>query len=82
VTPLPPPLAPYATSLVAYDVDLGGPGTHRGLPSPTLRVVLPLDDPFDVGWGDEEARALLGVPAGELARVRRARRVPAQDVAA
>jgi AraC-like DNA-binding protein len=102
--PLPPPLASYATSLVAYDVDLGGPGMHRGLPSPTLTIVLPLDVPLDVGWGDEEAgrrrewsivaglharpaairhgghqrgvqlamtpsgaRALLGVPAGELA---------------
>ena len=30
---VPPVLAPYVTSLVAYDVDLGAPGVHRGLPS-------------------------------------------------
>jgi AraC-like DNA-binding protein len=43
-------LAPYVASLVAYDVDLGGPGVHRGLPSTTLTFVLPVGDPLDVGW--------------------------------
>ena len=31
--PVPELLRPYVTSLVAYDVDLGAPGVHRGLPS-------------------------------------------------
>ncbi|MGY2703269.1 helix-turn-helix domain-containing protein [Nocardioides sp. HB32] len=43
-------LAPYVASVVAYDVDLGGPGVHRGLPSTTLTVVLPVGAPLDVGW--------------------------------
>jgi hypothetical protein len=69
---LPPPLAPYATWLVAYDVDLGGPGTHRGLPSPTLTIVLPLNDPLDVGWSDEEAVVVgSGRSSGDCTHVRR-----------
>ena len=45
-----PALAPYVASLVAYDVDLGAPGVHRGLPSTTLTFVLPIGEPLDVGW--------------------------------
>lgn len=100
-----PALAPYLASLVVYDVDTGGAGVHRGLPTTTLTVVLALDEPLDVGWADEPAhrstrwatasgldsrpaaihhggvqrgvqlaltaagaRALLGCPAGALAR--------------
>lgn len=44
------PLAPYVSSMVAYDVDLGGPGVHRGLPSTSLTFVLPVGEPLDVGW--------------------------------
>ncbi|MCB0896417.1 MAG: helix-turn-helix transcriptional regulator [Nocardioides sp.] len=47
-----PALAPFVASAVAYDVDLGGPGVHRGLPSTTLTFVLPVDAPLDVGWPD------------------------------
>lgn len=43
-------LAPYVASVVAYDVDLGGPGVHRGLPSTALTLVLPVGEPLDVGW--------------------------------
>ena len=49
------PLAPYVASLVAYDVDLGGPGVHRGLPSLTLTLVVPVGEPLDVGWRDRPA---------------------------
>ncbi|MBZ5740751.1 helix-turn-helix domain-containing protein [Nocardioides mangrovi] len=45
-----PALAPYVASLTAYDVDLGAPGVHRGLPSPELTFVLPVGEPLDVGW--------------------------------
>lgn len=45
-----PALAPYVTSLVAYDVAMGPPGVHRGLPSTALTFVLPVDEPLDVGW--------------------------------
>lgn len=44
------PLASYVASLTAYDVDLGDPGVHRGLPSTTLTFVLPVGEPLDVSW--------------------------------
>lgn len=43
-------LAPYVASVVAYDVALGAPGVHRGLPGTTLTFVLPVGEPLDVGW--------------------------------
>jgi AraC-like DNA-binding protein len=53
--PVPPVLRPYVAALVSYDVDLGAPGSHRGLPSSCLTLVLPADDPLDVAWADDEA---------------------------
>lgn len=47
---MPAALAPYVSSLTAYDVDLGGPGVHRGLPSTSLTFVLPVDAPLEVSW--------------------------------
>lgn len=44
------PLAPYVASVDAYDVDLGGPGVHRGLPSTSVTFVLPVGEPLEVGW--------------------------------
>lgn len=55
--PVPDLLRPYVASLVVYDVDLGAPGVHRGLPTTSLTFVLPLDAPLDVGWaGDAGSR--------------------------
>lgn len=101
--PVPAALRPYVAGRVAYDVDFGRAGVHRGLPSTTLTFVLPLDERLRVGWAGESAqhsawsslsglhavpaavhhdgaqrgiqlaltvagaRALLGVPASELA---------------
>jgi AraC-like DNA-binding protein len=45
-----PVLAPYVASLVAYDVDLGAPGIHRGLPRTAVTLVLPVGEPLTVGW--------------------------------
>jgi AraC-like DNA-binding protein len=53
---VPSVLAPYVTSLVAYDVDLGEPGVHRGLPTTSLTLVLPMGEPLDVGWSDGRGR--------------------------
>ena len=53
---VPPALAPYVTSLEAYDVELGVHGVHRGLPTTSLTFVLPVGEPLDVGWGDGTAR--------------------------
>ena len=53
-------LGPYVTSLEAYDVELGAPGVHRGLPTTSLTFVLPMGEPLDVGWeGDVQAPHLL-----------------------
>ncbi|WP_240641612.1 helix-turn-helix domain-containing protein [Nocardioides ferulae] len=53
-----PALRGHVVSLTAYDVDLGGPGVHRGLPGTTLTLVLPVGEPLDVGWsGDDASRA-------------------------
>jgi AraC-like DNA-binding protein len=49
-TTIHPALAPCVASLTAYDVDLGAPGVHRGLPGTTLTLVLPVGEPLDVGW--------------------------------
>jgi AraC-like DNA-binding protein len=53
---VPTALAPYVTSLVAYDVDMGAPGVHRGLPTTSLTFVLPMGEPLDVGWADGRGR--------------------------
>ena len=52
--PVPPALSPYVASLVVYDVDLGAPGVHRGLPSTALTVVLPMGEPLTVGWAGRQ----------------------------
>jgi AraC-like DNA-binding protein len=51
---VPAALAPYVVSMTAYDV-AGRPGVHRGLPSSTLTLVLPVGDPLDVAWAGEPA---------------------------
>lgn len=45
-----PRLDPRLAEVTAYDVDLGGPGVHRGLPSTAPMLVVPLDEPLDVAW--------------------------------
>lgn len=49
---LPAALRPYVVSLSMYDVAVGAGKTHRGLPSTSLSVMVPLDDPVDIGWQD------------------------------
>jgi len=58
--PVPELLRPYVASLVAYDVDLGGPGVHRGLPTTSLTFVLPLDAPLEVSWTADPASRRAG----------------------
>jgi AraC-like DNA-binding protein len=69
---VPDALAPSVTSLVAYDSDLGAPGVHRGLPTTSLTLVLPVGEALDVGWGDGTSRArrwstVSGLAAGPAA---------------
>lgn len=51
--PVPPALRPYVAARIAYDVDFGAPGVHRGLPDTTITVVLPIDEPLRVAWAAE-----------------------------
>lgn len=53
--PPPPALRPYVRWVVAYDVDMGAPGVHLGLPSTALTLVFPVDEPLDVGWAAQPA---------------------------
>ncbi|WP_407317690.1 helix-turn-helix domain-containing protein [Isoptericola halotolerans] len=101
---VPLPLVPYVRSIVAYDLDMGAPGRHRGVPGTAPVLELAPTEPLDVRWEGAPAsrhrapscvsglhtspadirhggrlrgvsvrltllgtRALLGVPAGELA---------------
>jgi AraC-like DNA-binding protein len=105
VVGVPDLLRPYVRSLVAYDEAAGAPDVHIGMPTTSLTLVLPLDEPLDVGWANDPgsrahrwstvsgldsrpaeihrsggqrgiqlalttagSRALLGVPAAEIAR--------------
>ncbi|MCR1780997.1 helix-turn-helix transcriptional regulator [Nocardioides carbamazepini] len=52
---MPASLRKYVVAWIPYDVDFGAPGTHRGLPSTTLTLVLPLDDPLRVSWAGRPA---------------------------
>lgn len=45
-----PQLPPGLGSITAYDVTTPTAGTHRGLPSPTLTLILPLEEPLEVSW--------------------------------
>lgn len=50
IPPVPVALRRYVAARTPYDVDFGAPGVHRGLPSTTITLVLPLDDPLRVSW--------------------------------
>lgn len=52
---VPPPLTPYVRSIVAYDLDVGGPGLHRGVPGIDPVLELTLVEPLDVRWHGSEA---------------------------
>ncbi len=58
--PVPPALRPYVASRVAYDVDLGRPGVHRGLPDTTMTLVLPIDEPLEVSWAADDGSRRVG----------------------
>lgn len=76
-------LAPYVAGLTVYDAT-AHPGVHIGMPSTCLTLVLPIDEPLDVGWaGQGHARgtfwAGLAAPAGGGRRRMRLRRPGAPD---
>ena len=53
--PVPAALRRHVVGRFAYDVDFGAPGVHRGLPSTTITLVLPLDEPLRVSWAGQPA---------------------------
>lgn len=50
---LAPALLPFVASMTAYDLEMPGPGVHRGLPSTTLTLVLPIGEPLDLAWAED-----------------------------
>ncbi|CAM3358445.1 MULTISPECIES: AraC family transcriptional regulator [Streptomyces] len=48
-------LGRYVKTLDAYDLGPGPVGVHRGLPSTTVSLTLPLDDPVEIGWAARSA---------------------------
>jgi AraC-like DNA-binding protein len=51
-------LSPFVRAMTAYDLILDRPGAHRGLPSTSLTLVLPVEQPLDVAWsGHPDTRA-------------------------
>jgi hypothetical protein len=40
-----------------YRYSLGVAGTHRGLPSSAMTVVIAFEEPLDVGWHDQPGTA-------------------------
>lgn len=49
---IPPGLRPYAESMVGYRIDGASPGTHIGMPSGTITLVLALDQPLHLIGAD------------------------------
>jgi len=47
---LPPALAPFVATLAAYDLGAGSVGVHRGLPSSTVSITIPEEDPLEIAW--------------------------------
>ncbi|MEV1249294.1 helix-turn-helix domain-containing protein [Nonomuraea sp. NPDC049750] len=43
-------LAPFVATLAAYDLGPGSGGVHRGLPSSTVSITIPEDDPLEIAW--------------------------------
>jgi AraC-like DNA-binding protein len=50
VPPVPAALRRYVVARIPYDVDFGAPGVHRGLPSTTVTLVLPIGEALRVSW--------------------------------
>ncbi|HWJ11310.1 MAG TPA: AraC family transcriptional regulator [Nocardioides sp.] len=73
VPPVPAALRRLVAARTPYDVDFGAPGVHRGLPSTTVTLVLPIGEPLHVAWADVPgslhgaASSLSGLHAGPAA---------------
>ena len=53
-------LAPFVATLAAYDLGPGSAGVHRGLPSSTVSITIPEEDPLEIAWvGRPGSRRLL-----------------------
>ncbi|WP_226899173.1 helix-turn-helix domain-containing protein [Nonomuraea phyllanthi] len=48
--PMPAALAPFVVALSAYDLGPGLAGVHRGLPSSTVSITIPEEEPLEIGW--------------------------------
>lgn len=48
-----PPLRRFVTSYVGYRISGYDAGIHVGVPSPTITVIIPFDDPIELAWMGE-----------------------------
>lgn len=63
---VPQQLRGYVTAVVAYDVEVGAPGSHVGMPSTALTLQLASGRPLRAGWAaaeDADGADPAGVPA-------------------
>lgn len=60
---VPQQLRGYVTAVVAYDVEVGAPGSHVGMPSTALTLQLASGRPLRAGWAADEDADPGGVPA-------------------
>ncbi|MEV0951664.1 helix-turn-helix transcriptional regulator [Promicromonospora sp. NPDC050249] len=60
---VPQQLRGYVTAVVAYDVEVGAPGSHVGMPSTALTLQLASGRPLRAGWAADEDADPVGVPA-------------------
>src|SRR5882757_5876454 len=59
-----PALRPYLGDLVGYAYLGEPPELHRGLPSQYLTIVITLDEPLGVAWGDEPVEKYTALAGG------------------
>ncbi|MBL7497622.1 AraC family transcriptional regulator [Frankia sp. CNm7] len=57
-------LRPYVRGVHAYDLTGASPGTHVGMPSPSLTLVLPVDQRLVAGAPGEQPRAVTSCVGG------------------
>lgn len=60
---VPQQLRGYVTAVVAYDVEVGAPGSHVGMPSTALTLQLASGRPLRAGWAADKDADPVGVPA-------------------
>lgn len=59
-----PSLRPFVSSYDGYRISGYDAGTHVGMPSPSITVIIPFDDPVELAWPGEEASRFGSLASG------------------